>query len=152
MSAVYGPSRGTLDYWTGKYMREQNLSEKDAKNLAYATWAEHHQNCPAASFHKIKEAYTPFVLEYVGFFVGAANYDAYKTGYNNLWSNRETKFDHKYFRPWYNTSYSYAKRGETYQPTSGEAMASLSKYRPKRTLYCNKCAMDHEFEFAWVRF
>jgi hypothetical protein len=40
-----------------------------------------------AWFHKLKEAYTPVVREYVGFFVGIQNYDIYKEAYNDLWSN-----------------------------------------------------------------
>jgi hypothetical protein len=102
-----------------------------------------------AAFHKIKEAFTPDVRDYVAFFVGAQNYDAYKAAYNDLWSNRQAKFDHRYFRPWYDTSYRLGKGGQVYQPTSGGGMASISqKHRVKKEVYCNKCAKSHEFEFA----
>jgi hypothetical protein len=87
-----------------KYVREQNLSWEDAKQLAYTTWWEHHESCPKAAFHKIKDAWTPDVRKYVAFFVGVQNLNA-----------------------WYDTAWDCAAKQENYNPKSGEAMASISQ-------------------------
>jgi hypothetical protein len=129
-------------------MREQNLSEQDAKHQAYVIWCEHHLSCPKVAFRNIKEVWTPYVRDYVAFFVGVQNCGAYKTAYNNLWANRSTQSDHRFFRPWYDTAYQNVKKKKNYNPESGEQMASISQtHRVKKNIYCNRCEKVHNFEF-----
>lgn len=82
MSSVTGPSRGTIAYWRDKYVKDKSPDREAATQLAYSLWCEHHQSCQKASYHTLKEAFEPYIRQYVSFYVG--DFDAYRKTYPDL--------------------------------------------------------------------
>ena len=128
-------------------MKDKSLDREAATQLAYSLWCEHHQSCQKASCHTLKEAFEPYIRQYVNFYVG--DFDAYRKAYPDLWQNRQIKADHRFFRPWFDTAFQHHKRGQLYDASQGLPMGDISqKHHVQANTYCMKCQKEHDFDFA----